>query len=154
MTRTSLKNWQIEKKIRLLRARLSTLPKRGWIQMIREALGMSGSQLASRLSISRQALSRLEKNEFDGSISISSLERVAQALQCEVLVALIPKKTLESIIQEQAENIARKLVERSQLHMTLENQGTDRNFLERQIKTVAQELQIKNPKILWNKNDV
>lgn len=150
METLSTKRWQIENKVRPLRALLPSLPKRGWIQFIREAFGMSTAQLARRLSISRQAMLRLEKNEIDGSISLASLERVANELQCNVMVTLIPRKSMEEIVTEQAKKIAQRLVKRGDLHMGLENQKNDKEFLEKQIESMTQELVIKSPKILWN----
>ena len=150
MSLSETKQWQIENKINSLRVTLPSLPKRGWISLIREALGMSPAQLAERLSISRQALSRLEKNEIDGSITLASLERAAQAMECDVMIALIPKKPLREIVITQAKKIARRIVERSHLHMGLEDQQNDRAFLEKQIESTALELMIKSPKTVWN----
>lgn len=143
------KQWQIENKINLLRDVQPSLPKKGWITLIREALGMSPAQLAQRLSISRQALSRLEKNEIDGSITLASLERAAQAMECDVMIALIPKKPLSEIVQNQAKKIAQRILERSNFNMDLENQSADREFLEKQVEFTALELRIKFPKKVW-----
>ena len=52
-------------------------PTRRWVRAIRDALGMSGVQLARRLNIRPQS-EALEKSEADGTIQLKTLRRVAE----------------------------------------------------------------------------
>jgi hypothetical protein len=45
--------------------------------------------------------------------------------------------------------VARKIVERTALHMELEKQGTDQDFKERQIQEIADELVRRSNRKLW-----
>ena len=69
MTRdyTKLKLEQTEELLRPFR-RLSRAqsPRGGWVRAIREALGMSGAQLAARLNVTRQTIKDLEHSEATG----------------------------------------------------------------------------------------
>ncbi len=38
-------------------------PRKGWIRAIRDALGMTGAQLAKRLHTNKQRVSRIEQDE-------------------------------------------------------------------------------------------
>ncbi len=75
-------------------------PVRGWIKAIREALGMSTAQLAKRLGIKQPSLVALEQSEAKGTIELATLRRVAEALDCTLVYALVPNKPLESTIRD------------------------------------------------------
>ena len=62
-------------------------PPKGWIRAIRDAVGMTGGQLASRLGIRPQTVAALEKSEAAGSIQLSTLRRVAEAMDCTLVYA-------------------------------------------------------------------
>ena len=82
-------------------------PERGWARSIREVIGMTRAQLAARLNVSISAISTLERSEEKGVITIGSLHRLAEGLECELVYALVPKKgrTLDEIVRERAESI-------------------------------------------------
>ena len=63
------------------------------ISVIRNYLGMTQSQLANRSKIKQPVLSRIEKG--DQNISLTTLERVADALNCDVQIVLTPKIKLK-----------------------------------------------------------
>ena len=56
---------------------------------------MSSAQLAKRMNVSPQFVRKLEKGEADDTITLASLRRVADALECKVVYALVPEKYLE-----------------------------------------------------------
>jgi len=66
-------------------------PQRGWIRAIRDALGVSGPQLAFRLGVSKQRISALEKAEIEGGASLNSIRQAADALDCDLVYALVPR---------------------------------------------------------------
>ena len=74
-------------------AKRYTPPVRGWIKALREALGMSTAQLAKRLGIKQPSLVALEQSEAKGTIELATLRRVAEALDCTLVYALVPKQT-------------------------------------------------------------
>ncbi|MBV8446883.1 MAG: mobile mystery protein A, partial [Hyphomicrobiales bacterium] len=77
----------------------NSLPPRGWIRAIRDALGMTTVQLARRLGVSQPRITELEKSELSGSISLRSLRRAAEALGCQVVYVLVPNKPLEMVLR-------------------------------------------------------
>jgi len=97
--------------------------RRGWIREIREALGMSATQLAARMGISQPTAAKLEKAEAAGKVSLPSLHRAAEALGCRVVYAFVPETTLEARLAVRAEEVARRLVSRVAHTMRLEAQG-------------------------------
>jgi len=67
-------------------------PERGWIRAIRDALGINGPQLARRLGVSKQRISVLEKAEIEGGASLNSIRQAADALNCDLVYALVPRE--------------------------------------------------------------
>ena len=67
-------------------------PPGGWIRSKRTKMGITGSQLASKLGVTKQRVSALEKAEVNGSASIKTMRQAAAAMGCEFVYALIPAR--------------------------------------------------------------
>ena len=79
------------------------IPKAGWVREIRDALGISQSQLAARAGISRATVQQMERAEGRRRITLLSLDRLAQAMGCQVAFAIVPKSgTLQDVRARQA----------------------------------------------------
>lgn len=100
-----------------------TPPPKGWIRAIRDALGMTGPQFAARLKITPQSVGDIEKSEATGTIQLKTLHRAAEALDCTLVYALVPKSSLEGAVKSRARRIAMKDLQRVAHTMKLENQG-------------------------------
>ena len=126
------------------------IPKKGWIRTIREALGMSSYVLADRLGCSRANITTIEQRERKGTISLETLEQVAQAMNCKLVYCLVPLEPLDTILEKQARSIAKKRVKIINHSMSLEQQGLTQKQLQQQENDLVQELLQGNPKKLWN----
>src|ERR1700722_17273494 len=82
-------------------------PHQGRIRPIRDALGMSSTELASRMTVGQSTISGLERSEVRGTIKLETLRRAAGALDCDVLYYLVPRTTLEDTVQRRARSKAR-----------------------------------------------
>jgi predicted DNA-binding mobile mystery protein A len=83
---------QLESSLESFRAARSfPRPERGWIHAIREATGVSTGELGRKLGTSRQLPLQFEKAEADDSITLKSLRRVGDALECDLVYALVPR---------------------------------------------------------------
>ena len=140
---------QIDKKLKQLKTTAVPPPKTGWIRTIRKALGLSQASLAHKLGITPQSLVDIEKNEQSGKVSLQTLKRVADVLDCDVHYSIVPRKSLEQKVRDQALTAAKEIVGRTQLHMTLEDQRTNNKFQETRIKELAEELIRNNDKKIW-----
>lgn len=125
------------------------MPLEGWIRTLRKSLGITQTQLAQKLNITKQSMASIENSEREGTITLSTLRKVAEALNCDIQLGLVPRKSLEEIIKQRAWEKAKAIVNRTALHMNLEAQGTNTEFREKQIKELAEEF-IRHPnKHLW-----
>ncbi|MGQ0383890.1 MAG: helix-turn-helix domain-containing protein [Gammaproteobacteria bacterium] len=79
------------------------MPRAGWIRAIRDALGMSQSQIAARVGVSRATVQQWERAEARRRITVRSLDLVAHAMGCTVALAIVPKGgTLDDVRRRQA----------------------------------------------------
>jgi predicted DNA-binding mobile mystery protein A len=123
-------------------------PTDGWIRAIRKSLGMSVSQLAKRMHVSQQAISQLEAKEQNDSITIKTLRKAAEAMNCRVVYAIIPNDgTLEDIVKNQALNKAREIILAVDRTMQLEAQGVGN--AQAKIRETAEELASNPNSKLW-----
>jgi predicted DNA-binding mobile mystery protein A len=123
---------RLEERAELLRDRVTdfTVPRGGWLRAIREALGMSSKDLAARMGVAESTVVRLEVSELAQTAQLSSLRRAAEALGCDLVYAVVPRRPLEETVQEQARKQAAKFLAPVQHTMLLEDQTPTRSAVE------------------------
>lgn len=124
-------------------------PKEGWIRTLRKALGMSSPQLAERLEVSKSQASQIERMEIEDRITLKQLRRVADALDCDLVYALVPRQSVENMIRDRARLKAEKLVRKTDVQMKLEAQQLSKEKLEEQLKFETERLVREMPRDLW-----
>ena len=140
---------QLDKSLASLKASNTQVPVKGWIRAIREALGMSGRQLAQRLKVSQPRIPRLEQDELTGSVTIKTMQQVAEALNCTFVYALVPRTSLEDTLRGQARMVAQERIERVAHSMLLEAQSLSADELKRSLEAATDELVREMPRELW-----
>lgn len=140
---------QIDKRLKLLGNFDLTRPPKGWIKAIRDALGMTASQLGRRLGVTPQRVLALEKAEITGAASLDSLERAARALDCRLVYALVPREPLEARVRDRALRLARERLGTAGHSMALEAQAVDQAEQEEQLQRLTQELIAQASSALW-----
>lgn len=121
-----------------------------WSRYLRKALGMSVSQFAQRLGVTQSSASGMEKREVEGTLTINKLRQMADAVECDLVYAFVPRDSLEKIIINQAKKKALRSIELSDTHMALEDQKVKLKMEER-IKELIEEKMYS--KYLWDKNE-
>lgn len=66
----------------------------GWLRKARTGLFFSTEQVSKKLNISRAAYCKYEENEKKGSITLATLAKAAEAMDCELVYAIRPKNRL------------------------------------------------------------
>ena len=127
-----------------LAARKELRPPKGWIRAIRQALGISAGELARRLGTSRQLPLQMEKGEAEDRITLKSLRAAANALDCDLVYALVPRAdSMQELIENRARSDAKKRVLQVEQSMALENQAVGR--IDEAIEEETQRLAGKRP---------
>lgn len=127
-------------------AKRFTPPVRGWIRGIREALGMTAEQLAKRLRVTQPSIAALEQSEAKGTIELATLRRVAEALDCTLVYALVPNKPLEEAVRERARKFMRRRLAAVEHSMLLEDQKVAERDAEARLDEILRET---NPRKFW-----
>jgi len=123
---------------RLVGLDLGQRPPRGWVRAIREALGMTTAELGQRMGLTQSRVSQIERSEELGSIRLDSLERAAQALNCQVRYVFVPNEPLEEMVQRQARLRAQAEVDAVTHTMALEDQAPEPGVLDSLVKEMAE----------------
>ena len=97
-------------------------PRLGWVRAVRDALGMTAADLAARMGVTGPAVRSLENKEMDGGVRLSSLRRVAEAMDCTLVYAFIPNSSLQQTVERQAGRILEEQMTRVRQTMALEAQ--------------------------------
>ena len=125
-------------------------PRDGWARAIRTALGMSQRQLADRMGVSTTTAQSAERNEARGKIQIDSLAALAEGLDCDLVYALVPRESIQGMLEQRATQLAGRMVSRVSTSMELEEQGVSEEEKRRQIEELAISLLRDRPKHFWD----
>lgn len=145
----SLGRWALDTQLKPLRDMEPLIrPGRGWIKAIREAIGMTTGQFARRLGVAQPRVAALEKAEADGVVTLKSLRQAAEALDCDFVYALVPRKPLEQVVKDRARDVAERQLARTDQTMRLENQAVSKARMARARDELAAEL-LRSDRRLW-----
>ena len=145
MARSNKNLWRLlDKKLAGIDINLLKKPSQGWIRTLREALGMTSSQLACRMDVSQPRIIYMEKNEQN--LKISTLEKTAAALGCRFVYAFVPVQPIEKTLREKARKKAEEIMHKVNINMALENQQVD---VEERINDLADEILSGSLRMLW-----
>ena len=137
-----------QKKFEALKKAIISRPQQGWLKTIREFLGMTTTQLAKRLEISQPRIVAMEKNERN--VKISTMERIADVLNCDFTYAFIPREHIDDIIYNQKKKKAQKILDKVNKNMELENQLVKTDDL---LKDIIEELLDGNIARIWDEDE-
>lgn len=123
----------------------------GWIKILREALDMTSAQLAQKLNVSQSRIIHMEKAEADGNIKISTMQKIADALNMEFVYGFVARTSLEGMVREQARKIALERMNRISHTMALEDQELSEAEKEKALEDVIAKILMDKPKDFWNR---
>ena len=125
-------------------------PSRGWVRAIRDALGMTTGQLAKRIGVDQSRITKLERAEIEGSVTLKTLRQAAEGLGCTLVYAFVPDPSLDELVRQRAEEIADRELARVDHTMRLENQALNRHDLKQERARLVAALLAGNPRRLWD----
>lgn len=131
---------QFERRIKPIRKNIDNLKvKGGWIHYVRSILDIKLTTLAKLAKTTSSVIQQAEKREAQGKVTLDTLNRMANAMGCEFVYAFVPRKEIKSLIEDRALQKARKILERADIHMSLEDQKVEQKF-ENRVKILASQL--------------
>jgi predicted DNA-binding mobile mystery protein A len=124
-------------------------PPRGWVRAIRDALGMTTRQLAKRIGVVQSTVAALEKGEMEDTVTLATMRKAAEAMDCAFVYALIPSKPLEEVLRGRARKIADEQLARMDHTMSLEGQALASEDLAAERERLVDELLRGDLRQLW-----
>jgi predicted DNA-binding mobile mystery protein A len=140
---------QTLKRFKVLQA--MNMPPKGWLRAIRDALGINGRQFAQRMGVSPARVSKLESDELSGAVTLKTMRKAAEALDCTLVYTLVPRTSLENTVKKQIAFYAQQRLNRISHTMALEDQELSKPGQKKVRKTMEEELLLNMPKSLWDK---
>lgn len=112
---------------------------------------MSARQLAGRMGVMPPRITELEKAESQGNITLKTLKRAAEALDCDLYYSILPKTNLEDSLRRQAERAAKSDLDNVSHTMRLEEQGPTAKAEAAQAAELVEEWIRNPPRRLWDR---
>lgn len=132
------------------RVRNITVPPEGWLCTARKALGMSAAQLARRLGVTRAQVSNTEKGELAGSVTMKTLQTMAESMGYRLVYAIVPQQKVQDILADRAKKKATRIVEETHKHMALEEQALSEKQIGLEIERLQQDFLRNMPSHFWD----
>ena len=111
---------------------------------------MTTSQLARRLGVDQSRITKLERAEIEGSVTLRTLRQAAEGLGCTVVYSFVPTTSLEDMVRARADDIADRDLARVDHTMRLENQALTPRDLRQERERLVATLLSGNPRRLWD----
>ena len=77
-------------------------PTTGLLRAVRQSLAISPKALGEALGVHRSEVSRLERAEVEGTVTVWALARATDAMGCKVVYGIVPRngRTLATLAEE------------------------------------------------------
>src|ERR1700689_4764005 len=102
----SLPLQQLDKTLSPWRSLPRSRPSGGLLRAVRQGLGTCTRQMAKAGGVTQAAVVDAERTEAKGDITLTTLQRYAAALGCDLTYALVPKRPLQEVVEERDERTA------------------------------------------------
>jgi len=100
--------------------------------------------------VTRARISQAELSETEGSMTLKQLQRLAESMECDLVYAIVPKTSVDNILENRAKQKAAKIVRNASVHMSLEAQALPKARLALEVERVAAELLAAPDRNFWN----
>jgi predicted DNA-binding mobile mystery protein A len=110
---------------------------------------MSARQLAARLTVTRQAVADLERREVEGTVTLAALRKAADALACDLIYAVVPRRPVSEMLRGRARAIAAERLRGVAHSMHLEDQPVPKEEFDRQVEDLADQIMREFPRDFW-----
>jgi predicted DNA-binding mobile mystery protein A len=108
---------------------------------------MTTAQLAKRLRMKQPSVVAIEQSEAKGTIALATLRRVAEALDCTLVYALVPNEPLEAAVRDRARAFLHRRRGPVEHSMLLEDQKVEGKDSEARLDEIIRET---NPRLFWD----
>lgn len=111
---------------------------------------MTQIQLAERSGLSQSMIAEIERGQRKNP-NFATIHKLAEALNCNFISQLSPKKDIPVFLEEQSNYLARKIVAISSGSSAIELQSPSPKAVEEQILQIKKDLLGRHKSALWQK---
>jgi len=127
------------------------IPDKGWIYVLRNTLNMTLEQLGRKLKITRQGVKRIENSEASGTITINLLREVGRAMDMRLVYGFVPNQgSISALIDRKSYELAKRIVQRTDQTMLLEDQATGKENLNMAVEELATQIRQELRRSIWD----
>lgn len=120
------------------------------IRTVREALGMTQTQLAERSGLTQSMIAGIEGGKRSNP-SFATIHKLAEAMNCSFISQLSPKKDIPVFLEEQSDRLAHRIVAISSGSSAIEFQPPSPKAVEEEILQIKKDLLGKHRSALWQR---
>jgi transcriptional regulator with XRE-family HTH domain len=120
------------------------------IRQIREALGMTQSQLAERSNLQQSVIAEIEGGKRT-DLCLTTIAKLAGGLNCQSVVQLVPQRKIRDLVDEKSTELARKIVAASSGSSAIELQTPKQSVIREEIAGIKRDILEKHRSSLWQK---
>ena len=111
---------------------------------------MSLGQFADRIGVAAAStVHDLERGEAEGTVTINRLRAAADALGCDLVVAVVPRESLESRVRDEARRVVAERARRVNHSMALEAQTVGEAELREMLRRAEDDVVARGGRHLW-----
>ncbi len=103
------------------------------------------------MGLAQSRITAIEDSERRSAATLKTMRKVAAALDCDFVYALVPRVPLQKIAAARARVVAEKYLRDVHHTMQLENQAISPRAKQELLNRVMQEL-MENPRRLWSRD--
>ncbi|MBA3957732.1 MAG: helix-turn-helix domain-containing protein [Parachlamydiaceae bacterium] len=133
---------------KVLQKKLHGLSVGQLIPLIRRQLKMSQRTLATRASTHQANIARIESGHLDPNIS--TLKKIVDAMDCDLVISIVPRTDLETTRKNQAKIKAERKIRYLHGTMSLEKQAPNEKLLKELLDEEINKLLDSSGSALWD----
>ena len=112
---------------------------------------MTLEQLGRKLKMTRQGVKRIENSEASGTITINLLREVGQAMDMRLVYGFVPNHgSISALIDSKSYELAKRIVQRTDQTMLLEDQATSKENLNMAVEELATRIRQELRRSIWD----
>lgn len=140
---------QLDSEADRIRLTGAVVAREGWINTIRQSLGMTLAAFGRRLGINASSARKLEIDEKHDRTTVDRLRRAANALDCDLVIMVLPRTSHGSFLKKHAVSAAARTYRTVNHNMVLEGQADYEISAEQSINDLAEELIRSGDRTIW-----
>ncbi len=95
------------------------------------------------------SIAKLEMSERAGTVQVDTLRRAADALNCDVVVLVVPRQPLQASVDQRRLQLYQQEMERADVHMNLEAQAVSETLRTHLLQEAEQSI---SDRVLWRQS--